>query len=324
MHRPPSLGAPRHGRRVTRCASITSRSGPDLVCWLSPLARSALVRCGPGTLPRCLRVPARLGVVPCPVGFSHLPVCLPVSAACVTCQGAVVVMPDRDTVVYGSVGELSRYARFTVVGADTSHPGTDGGTFAVQPGTRMALCMPRQQDVIVGQWLGETAGDGDDIQRSGGNAITVFHPARDAKLFLARSRQHSAAGVKPPLSSAWTTELQTATVPPVRFSALLDRPGCCCPARPANLPAPLPTCSPASGIRLHRLPTVVQCSRPASAGGKGGNPHLRENLISLHTTLRCCYVWKKLGGSGVLWHRARQRGSAREGRRFLGAFHARW
>jgi hypothetical protein len=49
-----------------------------------------------------------------------------------------------------------------------------------------------------------------------------------------------------------------------------------------------------------------------------------QALVSLHNTLRCCYVWKKLGASGALWQSGRRRGSASEGRRFLGAFYARW
>ena len=56
--------------------------------------------------------------------------------------------------------------------ANTSHPCAHGSTLAVEPGPRIPLSMPRQQHMVMGQRLGNTAGHRDDIQRCGrGNSV---------------------------------------------------------------------------------------------------------------------------------------------------------
>jgi hypothetical protein len=45
------------------------------------------------------------------------------------------------------------------------HPGAHCGAFAIQPGSRMAIGVPWQQNVVVGKWIDKRARDRDDFQQ---------------------------------------------------------------------------------------------------------------------------------------------------------------
>ena len=72
------------------------------------------------------------------------------------------------------------------------------------------------------------------------------------------------------------------------------------------------------GQNAHR-PQIerLSCNAPLA-------PRPLQCVVSAHNPFRGGDLWKKLGASGALWHRGRRRGSASQGRRFLGAFNARW
>ena len=106
--------------------------------------------------------------------------------------------------------------------ANTRHPRADGGTLAVEPSPRMPLGMPRQQHMVMGQRLGDTAGHRDDIQRRSrsdpvawgdnhrraqlGDAVRVrnFRPDNATELEWPRHTSPLCA-----LRTAWARPLQT-------------------------------------------------------------------------------------------------------------------
>src|SRR5437016_3817598 len=81
---------------------------------------------------------------------------------------------DRSAIILDRISNMTApgttpaISRMSVWRIRATHVQT-AAPLAVEPGSRMPLGMPRQQHMVIGQWLGDTAGHRDDIQRRRGS-----------------------------------------------------------------------------------------------------------------------------------------------------------